>query len=594
MKDITSKNNAETLTSGSRKKLIRGAFLRLMINNVLILIATCACGFIDALYIGRGLGKDALAAVAFFSPVSVAVGFSYVLILGTQVLSGNLVGAGETKAVNRLFVSVFTVMALLFAAFSAACLFFSGPLATLLGANGEAYVQLCDYIRGYAPGIVPQTLAALLLALCSFNNDLKRSYFSIAAMIFGNILGDWLMIKSLGLFGIGLASTISSTASLAILLPGFFKKDKLFHFQTRDGFDFRLVLKAAARGTSSLMFSIGLIIKNYSFNYALNHYTGAAGVAVAGIMASVCAVIGAIPGGVTGAFSTLGGIYYGEQDKESYLDLMRIALRIGLIICTAAMGVLMLLSAPLSQMFVPKDEAVRDMARRMFLLAFSFLIPNVFYGLLIQSYRVQDRMLLVNILSVAENTLIGLFVLVSVKPLGTDAAWLSTTVIDTLCIVIVLISVLYYRKKFDLSLPALLKLPDGFGAREGEYMTGSALTMEDVRSISEEAVAFCEKNGYSQKTAFYVGLCIEEMAGNVLEHGFRRAGCRADVRLVSKNSELTIRVRDNCREFDPRKRIDLFDPEHPEKNVGIRIVAKTARNIDYYNSAGINTLIMKY
>ena len=66
----------------SRKNLIRGAFLRLMFNNICILIATCACGVIDNLFIGRILGKESLAAVGFFSPVTTAVGLSYVLIMG--------------------------------------------------------------------------------------------------------------------------------------------------------------------------------------------------------------------------------------------------------------------------------------------------------------------------------------------------------------------------------------------------------------------------------------------------------------------------------------------------------------------------------
>ena len=133
----------------ARRKLIRGAFLRLMINNTLILIATCACGFIDNLFIGQKLGEEALAAVGYFSPVSTAVGFSYILILGTQILTGNLIGSGETKSVNRLFVTGFSVMAAFFAIFSTACIAFAGPVATLLGAKETAYVQLCEYIKCY-------------------------------------------------------------------------------------------------------------------------------------------------------------------------------------------------------------------------------------------------------------------------------------------------------------------------------------------------------------------------------------------------------------------------------------------------------------
>ena len=65
-----------------------------------------------------------------------------------------------------------------------------------------------------------------------------------------------------------------------------------------------------------------------------------------------------------------------------------------------------------------------------------------------------------------------------------------------------------------------------------------------------------------------------------------------DVRVVVRD-ELTVRIRDNCPEFDPRKRLEVFYPESPEKNVGIRLTAGLARQMDYYNNAGINTLVLK-
>lgn len=61
------------MESKSRKRIIRGSFIRLMCVNVLVVVATSACGIIDNLFIGRQLGKEALAAVGFFSPVTVSV-----------------------------------------------------------------------------------------------------------------------------------------------------------------------------------------------------------------------------------------------------------------------------------------------------------------------------------------------------------------------------------------------------------------------------------------------------------------------------------------------------------------------------------------
>lgn len=578
----------------SQKRIIRGAFLRLMIINVFILVATCACGLIDNIFVGIMLGENALAAMGFFSPVTVAVGLSYVIILGTQVLTGNLVGARQTKKVNQLFVSAFITLTVLFAVFSICCFVFNEGLARLLGADEESFDLLCDYIKGYAPGIVPQTLAAMLMALCSFNNDINRSYVGIGAMIVGNTVSDALLIEPLGLFGIGLASSISSLAAFLVLFHGFFKKDKLFHFQFSDGLNFGLVLQAALRGLPSMMLSFGVIIKNYCFNYALVHYTGAAGVAVAEIMATVNSLAAAIPSGCNNAFSSLAGIYFGEEDRESLLDLSHTALQIGVALSAATMGLIMALSTPLSKLFVPNEGYFQDLACRMFIISFTFLVPNFCYNMFLQAYRAQNRMLLVNIMSFAETTVIGLLVLVTVKPFGTDAAWLANTIVDILCVIVVMVSVVVYNKKLSFTMSSMLKLPPGFGASEGEYLTFSATNMNDVVMASKKAYDYCLKH-HSPKLAYHVGLCVEEMAGNVIKHGFnKKRKCYADIRIVSKDGEITLRIRDNCKEFDPRKRINMYDPDHPEKNIGLRISAKAARQIDYYNNAGINTLIMKF
>ena len=605
------------MEDNARQNLIRGAFLRLMFNNICILIATCACGVIDNLFIGRILGKDSLAAVGFFSPVTTAVGLSYVLIMGMQVLAGNYIGEGKPELVNRLFVSVFSVLFVFSALFTAICIIAQIPLAGLLGAKDEVAHLLCDYIKGYAPGIIPQTLAALLMALCSFNNDLKRSYCGIAAMILGNILGDLLLVGPLGLLGIGLASSISSAASFLVLIPGFIRKDKLFHFDLSAGFSLGLVGTAALRGLPSLTFTFGVILKNSCFNYGLNLYTGSAGVAVAGIMATVCALVGAVPAGCGNAFSALAGLYYGEQDRESYLTLARTALKIGTfstLLCTA---VVMILSRPLAVLFVPGDPGLQPLCQRMFLLAFSFLLPNAIYNIFIQSYRAQGRMHFINVMSFAEVAMVGVFALIAMKWFGSDAAWLANTVVDVLCIGIVAVSVIVFRKKFDLSLPAWLKLSDDFGAAPGDVLEYSVRSLDNVIAASAEVVDFCKKKNYPGRVAYFVGLSIEEMAANVLKYGFgkdsdshasgesarsayhasgesARSAYHADIRVVSKEDGLTVRIRDNCREFDPRQRIDLYNPESPESHIGIRMVAKLANQIDYYNNAGINTTIMKF
>ena len=582
------------LKQDSGWKLVRRAFLRLMLASIFVLIATNVSGFIDNIVIGQLLGTQALAAAGLFSPVSTAAGGAYVIVFGVQILCGNFIGSGKRDMVNALFLSCFVALGVVFAGLSLLCFACRFELAFMLGAKGTTHTLLCSYMAGFLPGIAPNALAAMLVALTSYNSDLRRSYLSTGAMIVVNTVGDLLMAAPLGIFGIGLASTISSCVALAVLLPGYSKRERTLHFE-RVSLDIGLVGQAVWRGLPFMMMIMGVIAKNYLLNYSMNTYAGDDGVAVACVLGSVCAVMGAFPCGAANAYAALAGLYYGEEDRTSLTDLFRISAVMGTCICVFVAAMVAVSSSWLADLFFASETAAWSMGQHMFLFGTTFLPFNLLYNLLLKSYQAQSRMALANVMSFVEPAMVGLCILLAIPRFGTDAAWLANTWVDIACIGVVLVSVAVHTKTVAFSIPALMKLPDNFGASPEECAEYSITNTEDVCSISEKVISFCKMRGGDSRKAMYAGLCVEEIGQNVLQYGMRRGlefFYSVDVRVVVRE-DITIRIRDNCREFDPRTRLELFDPESPLKNIGIRLVAKLAKRMDYYNSAGVNTLLLK-
>jgi len=81
----------------AKKKIIVKSYTKLVLMGMLVLGATNFCGFIDNIVISRSLGDDALAAVGYFSPIMALSTFAYVIILGTVILCGNFIGAGQRQ-----------------------------------------------------------------------------------------------------------------------------------------------------------------------------------------------------------------------------------------------------------------------------------------------------------------------------------------------------------------------------------------------------------------------------------------------------------------------------------------------------------------
>ena len=149
------------------------------------------------------------------------------------------------------------------------------------------------------------------------------------------------------------------------------------------------------------------------------------------------------------------------------------------------------------------------------------------------------------------------------------------------------------KKKVTFHSADLLKLPADFGAKPDEFAEYAVRSMAEAVTVSKAVTDFCRRRGQSKRTAFLAGLCVEEIAKNVYQHGaVGKRSCNVNVRVTCRD-QLIIRIQDDCRQFDPRARMNLYTPAKPESNIGLRLVAKMTTDIDYYNNAGINTMIMK-
>ena len=130
---------------------------------------------------------------------------------------------------------------------------------------------------------------------------------------------------------------------------------------------------------------------------------------------------------------------------------------------------------------------------------------------------------------------------------------------------------------------------------DSDRIERSIRSMDEVIALSKDVGGFCAAHGIGSKEANRLSLCIEEMAGNVIEHGFSDGKPHSlDVRVLVKDGQRVLRMRDDCALFDLQEKADhwAFDPEHPERNIGIRMVMHAAKDIAYTNTMNTNNLIV--
>ena len=574
-------------------EIVKKAYLRILPVQILSIVVSAVNVLFDNIMTTKLLGSGAMAAIGFFAPISTVIGISYVISLGIQVVCIKFLGSGKKEKVVSAFSTGFVFLCAFGLILSVGCLVFCDGLAVLLGAKGTTAELLSKYIRGYSFGIIGQMTSSMLMVFLPFNNRIKLTYIGIAVMIGSNVALNFVFILlfDLGIFGMGLSTSISYMITLIILLSGFLKKDRAFYLSFSSLW-LGVLPKAIYLGLPVLMFTVGCTVKAYVLNLTLMNHGGDPAVAAMNVQGMLCTIIGAIPQGVAFAFFALGSLYYGEQDKSSYVGLIRYSLKIGLIMSAIAAVILMVGSNLIAGFFFPETDTARQETFRMLLLFPSYLVLNTVFNLFIRIYNCQEYMKTVNFLALAEGIIMAVFAMLAANWIGSDAVWLSFPIGEIICIAIIGFVAFFSNKKVSFDLESWIRLPESFGYAKDECLDLTVQSMSDVTSVSEQVIQFCDSKDLDNRKTMFAGLSVEEMAGNIVSYGFKdNEKHHVDIRVVAKDG-IILRIRDDCREFDPKKYLEQFSPEDKTKNIGIRMIAGIAKDMTYRRNAGINTLLI--
>ncbi|MBR3736116.1 MAG: ATP-binding protein, partial [Lachnospiraceae bacterium] len=176
--------------------------------------------------------------------------------------------------------------------------------------------------------------------------------------------------------------------------------------------------------------------------------------------------------------------------------------------------------------------------------------------------------------------------------IGILGVWWADPIGGVITALVYPIYAIIYWKRIPRNTDEWLLLRDDFGVKEDDRLCIDITGMEDVIGSSSRIQSFVEERGYSHRTAFFSALALEEMAGNIVSYGFGadRKKHDMDVRVVSTKNGVLLRIKDDCRAFNPVEMNQIFNPDDPSKNIGIRMISKIADEFSYQNTFGLNVL----
>ena len=550
--------------------------------------------------IGNLIGPTALAAIGFTSPLnSAVVAVSSMVAIGAQLLCGKSLGRGDRDGMRRVFTCAVSLCIVIGLLFTLIYLFLPMPLSRVLGSSADTALMTADYIRGMSFGMVFSVLSTCLLTFMELDHKGSISSLAIIVMVCVNAAGNLLnaLVFHGGMFGAGLSTSIANLCTVLICLPHFLFGSKTFRF-TLSEFHFKTIGHIFYQGLPSAVTPACNVIRERLLNQFIFALGGTVAMSAFAVTINLANSIGCtLEGGFNGGNSLIASVLVGGRDSSSLRDLPKVSWKASYWMYVMAYGLLFVLAKPLCLLFGAELEyiATYTMVLRLYCLWF---LTNAFKTYPVCIYRAMGRVTLTSLFFVWNSLIVPMICCFVLSPaFGLPVVVGSPVICELLTILAYAVYFTVKAKRLPRSPFELAYIPsDAVSAPRENRFKATLRTIEDATAVSQQVVEFCRGKGMDRKVAYYCGLCIEEMAVDTITNCFakgKRKDYTIDLRMIYENGGVSIMLRDNSPHFDPTEWLALCAPEDPARSVGIRMVSKLAKEMNYTSTLGLNVLTMK-
>lgn len=425
--------NLENSVKGNLNRLATGSIGRLLwdysVPTVVGLLVMSLYNVVDRIFIGRGVGPEAISGLAITFPV---------MNLATAL--GVLVGAGATARVSIFLgrkdmhsASLVLGNALILLIINATIYIsifgiFIDPILRAFGASDVTLPYARDFILWLLPGLLMTNLAF------GFNNIMRASGYPMRAMM-TMILGALINLAlaplfiftfGLGIKGAAIASDIAMTCSMIFVMAHFMRRDVTLRF-TRGIYRLKwsIVIGIISIGAAPALVNAAACFINVIINNSLSRYGGDISIGAAGIFSTYTSLIVMIIIGTCQGMQAIIGYNYGAGNLDRLKRAYWLSVSVTTAICVSGSAFGLCFPSLIAKAFTSDSYLIEVTSRclSLSLLAFSVVGFQVVSTTFFQSIGSVGKSIFLSL----TRQVIFLIPLLFILPdkFGLDGVWLS-------------------------------------------------------------------------------------------------------------------------------------------------------------------------
>ena len=545
-------------------RFLSNLYFRVLPAQIFLLMLTGINNIVDGLVGSNFLGPGAMSVIGLYSPfqlIWVAVGT--ILVVGSQVLCGRYMGAGDLNRTRGVFSLDITITLAVTTFGLLLSLFLPVPIARFLGASPEVIGDLSGFIIGRGIGLIPMVLGTQFVAFLTLEGQDKRNYIVTFTLLAVNVALDLFFVHviKMGILGLGIATSLSQW--IHMIIAGMFFLSKKASLK----YSFKSIIWKEFLGMLRVGFPSAIVffltsIRSGLFNNMLAAYDPTMiNVAAMSTYAITIMIFESVGKGVAASGRLLTSVCYGEEDGRSITSVMKTVFTKGLLITLCASVFTFMMADFTAGMFYA------DHASKVFKLSADAL-------------RLGAAVLILDTIAAIFSNYF--------QAIGRTAAFLAGYAIVALCGPIYAI---LFWKRIPKTLSEWVTIPAGFGAADDERLDASIHSLEEAMTISSEVQKFCEKRNVDEKKAYYSALALEELCLGIIKDRFEadKKKHTIEVRVLHKGENIFMSLKDDCRPYNPQERADFLNPkDNSPKSMSIRLFMGIVKETEYQLTLGIN------
>lgn len=416
-----------------RKKLIH-YIIPAMLANISMFILT----IVDGMFVGNGVGTDALGAVSLAMPFVMFLGAISVLFnIGGVAVAAVRFGRGDNNGANQAFMHSLSVNAATFSVISVLGIVFSDKIAAYLGANNTYLSMVSDYVRWYSVFLVPSTLFYCFNSFARNDGNPNIAMITSIVCTAVNIFGDWLLVYPLakGVAGAAFATGFANFTGFLVALSHFVLKKGNLRIR-KFKIDFSLYRKIMLRGLPEMIAQFANPITTFFMNRMLITYLGNVSVNAFSVICYAASLFASLMYGLAGGLQPLYGLSYGAKDDASLKYYFKSGRRIALFGGLCIFALTFILGRPIGVLFGAEEAAIKivETALPKYCLNYVFAASSSVIGAYLFSTKRTPYALALNIC----RSLVFNSVCINVLPrlFGYDFVWFTVAVAEGICLAI--------------------------------------------------------------------------------------------------------------------------------------------------------------